>query len=219
LNPSDVGDIGALYGSLKPTITGRLARFRALWREGSDERLFHELVFCLLTPSARAHAAWETVCRLVSKGMLTADREPDPAALSEELKDVRFRFNKARALLGAHRLFCREGVFRVRERLTCLKTEQAKREWLAHSLWGMGYKESSHFLRNVGFYRDLTILDRHVLRNLARLGVIDDVPANLSRKRYLAIEEAMQEAASLLGMPASHLDLLLWYRETGEIFK
>lgn len=40
----------------------------------------------------------------------------------------------------------------------------------------MSYKEASHFLRNVGFGEDVAILDRHILRNLERLAVIDEIP-------------------------------------------
>ena len=61
------------------------------------------------------------------------------------------------------------------------------RAWLVREVKGLGWKEASHFLRNIGF-RDLAILDRHILRNLRRHGVIRTIPASLPEKRYLAIE-------------------------------
>lgn len=56
----------------------------------------------------------------------------------------------------------------------------------------MSYKEASHFLRNVGFGEDVAILDRHILRNLERLAVIDEIPKTLSPKLYLEIEDRLE---------------------------
>ena len=83
----------------------------------------------------------------------------------------------------------------------------------------MGFKESSHFLRNIGASLDYAILDRHILKNLNKLGVIEVIPKNLSKNKYLKIENKMQEFAKKINIPISHLDLLFWYNEAGEIFK
>jgi N-glycosylase/DNA lyase len=93
------------------------------------------------------------------------------------------------------------------------------REWLAETVRGMGYKEASHFLRNIGQGSEIAILDRHILRNLIRLGIIEGIPEGLVRKQYLQIEDRMRILARKIGIPLHHLDLVLWYRETGEIFK
>jgi N-glycosylase/DNA lyase len=61
--------------------------------------------------------------------------------------------------------------------------------------------------------------DRHILKNLKRLGVIDGVPDSLSRRQYLAIETKMKEFSEAVHIPMSHLDFVLWYKETGEILK
>ena len=45
---------------------------------------------------------------------------------------------------------------------------------------GLGYKEASHFLRNIGLSEDIPILDRHILKNLVLLGAIDKVPSSIS---------------------------------------
>ena len=83
----------------------------------------------------------------------------------------------------------------------------------------MGYKEASHFLRNIGFADDLAILDRHILKNLKIFGIIDEIPKSLSKKKYIEIEEKMRNLANEVNIPLSHLDLLFWSKETGEIFK
>ena len=83
---------------------------------------------------------------------------------------------------------------------------------------GVGYKESSHFLRNVGF-SDVAILDRHVLSVLHEHGLIDVVPRPPTRGRYLEIERKLEELAGKLGFTLGELDLYLWYLKTGEVLK
>jgi hypothetical protein len=61
--------------------------------------------------------------------------------------------------------------------------------------------------------------DRHILRNLKKLGVIDDFPESLSRRQYLTMEVKMKEFSAAIHIPMSHLDFVLWYKETGEILK
>ena len=84
---------------------------------------------------------------------------------------------------------------------------------------GLGYKEASHFLRNIGVGLDLAILDRHIIKNLKRYGVIEEVPKSLTPKKYLEIEEKMKEFARRIDIPMPELDLLFWSMETGEVFK
>ncbi|GAI37170.1 unnamed protein product, partial [marine sediment metagenome] len=92
------------------------------------------------------------------------------------------------------------------------------RGWLAENVKGVGYKESSHFLRNVGF-SDVAILDRHVLSVLHEHGLIDGLPRSLARGRYLEIERKLEELARKLGLTLGELDLYLWYSKTGEVLK
>jgi len=93
------------------------------------------------------------------------------------------------------------------------------REWLVRDVKGIGYKEAGHFLRNIGFDQDLAILDRHILKNLKKLEVIDVVPDSLTKKQYLAIEIKMKAFSEATRIPMSYLDFVLWAKETGEILK
>jgi N-glycosylase/DNA lyase len=66
---------------------------------------------------------------------------------------------------------------------------------------------------------DIAILDRHILRNLVRFGVIDKIPVSISKSKYLEIENLMRIFSLKLNIPLSHIDILFWSNETGEIFK
>jgi len=92
------------------------------------------------------------------------------------------------------------------------------REWLVENVKGYGFKEASHFLRNIG-YRELAILDRHILKYLVEFGVIEKVPKSLTKKNYMEIEEKFKQFSGRVGIPMDELDLLFWSLETGEIFK
>jgi N-glycosylase/DNA lyase len=94
----------------------------------------------------------------------------------------------------------------------------AVREWLVHTVSGLGMKEASHFLRNIGF-RNLAILDRHILKNLRYHGVLRTIPTTVTSGRYLDIEDKFLCFAGAVGIPMDELDLLFWSRETGEIRK
>ncbi len=206
----------AAYASIRDQIVARLSEFRHLWAEGSEEDLFAELVFCLLTPQSRARVCWAAVERLREANLLLKGNARD---LEEMLTGVRFKRTKAGYIVAARGIFMEGGTLDVRGRVGKFSTPSEAREWLVRTVKGMGYKEASHFLRNVGLGEDLAILDRHILKNLRALDVIEEVPSSLTRRRYLEIEGRMRDFSEAAGIPMAHLDLLLWYMETGEVFK
>ncbi|MCD6383251.1 MAG: N-glycosylase/DNA lyase [Thermoplasmata archaeon] len=204
----------SLYKDVRGEIEGRIADFRRLWREGVEEDLYSELVFCLLTPQSKARVCWRAVTSLKESGALF---NGDYSEVLRHLQGVRFKYTKARRVVSSRWILKHPGG--IRGFLEEFKDPFRMREELVRRVEGYGMKEGSHFLRNVGLGEDLSILDRHILKNLSLLGVIEEVPRSMSLKRYLEIEERMREFSRYVGIPLSHLDLLLWYRETREVFK
>jgi N-glycosylase/DNA lyase len=202
-----------LYAPVKTQIENRLGEFRQIWAEGIDEDLFRELVFCLLTPQSRARTCWAAVERLVRKSLIATGSAEE---IHKELVGVRFSERKAEYICLARKMFSSQSL---RATLEGFSSPFAAREWLVQNVKGLGYKEASHFLRNIGLGEELAILDRHILKNLMLLGIIKEVPASLSKKTYLDIEKRMTAFSENVGIPMGHLDLLLWYKEAGEIFK
>ncbi|MDT4896375.1 MAG: N-glycosylase/DNA lyase [Acidobacteriota bacterium] len=109
---------------------------------------------------------------------------------------------------------------RLRERLAGFTDEHARRDWLARTrdIKGLGYKEASHYLRNIGF-KGYAILDKHILRSLAELGVVQSPEPPPTRARYLETEERLKEFARQVRIDFDELDLVLWSMKTGEILK
>ncbi len=213
INNLSLEELRDIYAPVKEVIDARLAEFRHIWETASEEELFQELVFCLLTPQSKAKVCWKAVQRLARKGMI---QEKDACRIQEELVGVRFNQRKAEYICLAGEMFAKKSI---RSAIASFSNSFDAREWLVENVKGMGYKEASHFLRNIGLGEDLAILDRHILKNLMLLGVIKEAPSSLSKKAYLDIEKRMITFSGQIGIPMGCLDLLLWYKEAGEVFK
>jgi N-glycosylase/DNA lyase len=215
-NNPQIEEIRALYRAKEGEIFRRLEEFKAIWDTGTDEELFAELVYCIITPMARGKMCCTAVDAMVRTGVLfTGTREQ----IKGHLIGARFIHKKSAYIVAAREGFLHNNSVPLRSIIKTIGDDQEAREWLVEQVKGIGYKEASHFLRNVGFTRDLAILDRHILRNLFSLGAIEEIPDSLSKRRYLAIEKKMKAFSDSVQIPMGHLDLLLWYKGTGEILK
>ncbi|MGQ0798126.1 MAG: N-glycosylase/DNA lyase [Methanobacteriota archaeon] len=211
-----VDDLRREFASKEPEIRGRLDDFRRVGRR-SDRDLFHELCFCVLAIQTKARGSDAAVRGLVREKLLWS---ADERSIARWLRHrVRFHNHKASYLVRARDRFFADGRPALRAALDRLGSPEAARAWLVDEVDGLGMKEASHFLRNIGRGEDLAILDRHVLRNLVRHRVIGRVPTTLTPRRYVAIEARVRRFADHVGVSVAALDLLLWSRETGEIFK
>jgi len=204
------------YEHKRAEICRRLNEFKEMWRSGTEEQIFCELVFCILTPMARGTMCCAAVENMKSTGVLFRG---DCVEIAKELTGARFINKKSAYIVEARDKFLHGNPVSLRNILGKINDGYQAREWLVHDVKGIGYKEAGHFLRNIGFDQNLAILDRHILKNLKRLGVIDDVPESPTKRQYLAIELKMKEFSETIRIPMSHLDFVLWYKETGEILK
>ncbi len=215
-----IGEQLALLRGIHAEIAGRvderLSLFRRIQEHGSARDIFIELAFCILTPQSKARQCDRALRGLIERGLLFNGSYDE---LRAALNLVRFRNHKAEYLILARDRFIRGRDITLKRELMSRESVNEKREWLARTIKGMGIKEASHFLRNIGFGSEVAILDRHILKNLVLLGVINEMPKSLSPKRYLEIERLMKEFSLFAAIPLDHLDFVLWYRETGDIFK
>lgn len=132
------------------------------------------------------------------------------------------RYPRARAAyIAVTREFLLQNCdLRLRERLESFSDDIERRDWIAgtRDIKGIGYKEASHFLRNVGF-RNYAILDKHILRCMFELGAIDSPNPPATRARYIETERGLRDLACQLEIDFDELDLVLWSLKTGEILK
>jgi len=213
-----VETIRATHKARRKQIRARLREFGEVWQTGSDARLWEELVYCIFTAGASAQMGLrsiEAVRPLLKTGA--------PEAMTRSLVKARaHRYPNARpAYVVTTRDYLQQTFsMRLRDRLKGFRDPQERRDWLAKEprVKGVGYKEASHFLRNVGF-KGYGILDKHILRCLFELGVIESPKPPATRQRYLETEERMQQFAEHVQIDFDELDLVLWSMKTGEILK
>lgn len=148
-------------------------------------------------------------------------QEGSRESMTEALKG-RYRYIAARpGYVIVTRDFLREHCgMQLREKLAGFSDPIERRDWLARErrIKGLGYKEASHYLRNIGL-SGYGILDKHILRCLAEVGVIDDPKPPSTRARYIEIEERLRKFSIRIGIDFDELDLVLWSMKTGEVLK
>ncbi|RLG43663.1 MAG: N-glycosylase [Thermoproteota archaeon] len=204
-----VNDVKNLMRSeIKTTIGRRIGEFEKVGRS-SDAEIFKELCFCILTANFNAEKSI-VIQENIDNGFLTLSLEE----LEHKLRVLGHRYPRARA---RYIVEARKYVYNLKNRLRAFSSSLKAREWLAENIKGIGYKEASHFLRNIG-YKDLAIIDFHIADLLDRYGIIMK-PKTITRKRYLEIEEVLRLIAKELGISLAELDLYLWYLETGRVLK
>ena len=211
-----MNELPDILKNIKVDINNRINEFKLIWKEADEKRLFQELIFCILTPQSKAKNAWKAVSSLYESGILfNATSEK----ISNELNIVRFKNNKARYIIDTRNLFANSDGFKIRKLLNDAGDVFEKRKWLVKNVNGIGYKEASHYLRNIGFVENIAILDRHILKNLKIYNVINEIPKSISEKKYYEIENKMKGFSKKIEIPIEYLDFILWYKETKMIFK
>jgi N-glycosylase/DNA lyase len=213
-----VDSLHVAHAARRKEIRARLREFRRVWRTASDERLWEEMVYCIFTAGASARMglrAVEAIRPLLVKG-------PQQAMSRALVAAGAHRFPNARpGYVVITRAYLQDSFsMRLREQLKSFRDPYQRRDWLAREprIKGLGYKEASHYLRNVGF-KGYGILDKHIVRCLAELGVIDTPKPPTSRNGYLKTEDRMRQFAGDVGIDFDELDLVLWSMKTGEVLK
>jgi len=186
----------------------RISEFKRLGR-GSSREIFKELCYCILCANYSAERSMR-IQREIDDGFLTLP----PSQLIRRLREMGHRFPKTRAsYIVAARKYCDS----IKDVIASLKDPREIREWLVRNIRGVGLKEASHFLRNIG-YSDLAIIDFHILNLLDRYGLIEK-PKTMTKSRYLRIEDELRRLSRDVDLSLAELDLYLWYIETGKILK
>jgi N-glycosylase/DNA lyase len=156
------------------------------------ELIRRELIYCLCTPQSKAKRCWEAVQEISS---LPYYPEPVIAKILKD-KGVRFHNKKAKYINDNSLDTLVDLIDAILKSLPNNEANEKKiRHYLKNHIKGMGFKEASHFLRNVGFGDHLSILDRHILKNLENFNVITEKDSN-----YELIEEKMKLFSESLGI-------------------
>ena len=197
---------------VKAMVENRIAEFLEVY-EKDTYAWFEELTYCLLTAYSSAERGQVCVDALCDCGALMH------GSLEEVVETLRcqghrFADRRAEYIVEARRL-----ATKLKQTIQGFSKTSDARKWLVENVKGLGWKESSHFLRNVGYF-DVAILDRHIVSNMREHGLIqDDDRKGLTKRRYLEYERLLEYVAERVGMTLGEMDLYRWYRKTGKVLK
>ncbi len=199
---------GLKRSHVKIIIERRMKEFDELGKK-DDKEIFKELCFCLLTANFSAQGGIKIQKEIGDAFFYLSQDE-----LTEKLAKLGHRFPNTRAKFIFE---AREYKDKIKQVLGSFSDDKIARNWLADNIRGLGMKESSHFLRNIG-YKNIAIVDFHIIDLLIKHGIIEK-PKTLTKKKYIQIESILEKIAEKTSLNLGELDLYLWYLETGKVLK
>ncbi|GBD02829.1 putative N-glycosylase/DNA lyase [bacterium HR19] len=168
--------------------------------------LFGELCFCFLTANSSAELGIRIQKQIGDEGFFKLEEKE----IADILKKMGHRYPEIRA-----RYIVLARQFDIGK---VLKEKSGKRaREIVINLKGLGMKESSHFLRNIG-YDDIAIVDRHIYRFLVRHNLVPE-KNSISPSLYLLCEKTLENISAELGIPLSALDLFIFFKQAGKVLK
>ena len=203
-----------IHQEKRKIIRQKLREFRDIWKNANDKELFEELAFCICAGGFSAKGALGCVER-IRPILMTAS-----ANVISRIIGHRYPNERAKYLVHTRNYLKKELNFEIKKHIRSIREHDKRRDWLAKNkdIRGIGYKEASHYLRNIGL-RGYAILDKHILRCLTDLCVIDSPTPPTSRTKYLETEAKMKAFANQLDINIDELDLVLWSSRTDTIIK
>lgn len=200
-------------------IREKLSEFRSVIRRGNDGELFEELAFCIFTAGASARMGIKSV-EAVRPVMMTAKSAEQFSRLIIKNGAHRFPNARARYLLHTRNYIARAHGMEMKRLILSFKDPARRRAFFAENrdIKGIGFKEASHFLRNIGI-SGYAILDKHIMNCLFELKIVDDPSPPANGKMYVEIENKLKRYAKRNGFDIDEIDLLLWSEKTGVILK
>jgi len=193
---------------------------RALWRELSScvlgSQVPHEVARAATRELDRLGLLYSTTIETGLRRRKSLLQQIE-VVLSKPLNTAvgfrRYRFPKTRA----NQLASAWGIIRDRFGTLCQLLREVDdpvqvRMFLVDTVSGVGPKQASMFLRNIGFTYDFAVIDTHVSSFMLRTGLCDDLPSNMgSLPNYEYYETILKREAATLGYPVGIVDWAIWF--------
>lgn len=188
----------------------------------TEAELWRELACCVLSSQVPYPTAQAAAVRLESSGLLL-EKPTAPAALERAIGELlrlpfeidgamrRYRFPDSRALQLASSIFeVRRYSDGLGNLLNSFDDVELTRGWFVKHAPGLGPKQASMFLRNVGVSYDLAVLDRHVINYMMIVGLTADPTPVRRMADYRRDETILRDHAADFGLPVGLLDWAVW---------
>ena len=202
----NIKELKKYYKKRKAEIKKRLKEFESK-KNIKKENKFIELCFCICTPLSKAERVIQVINDKNKNLLLKGNKEK----IAKTLKGYeRFHNNKSKYIIESRK------KIKLLDNLP--ENGMEARDFLLKNFKGLGLKEASHFLRNIG-YKNLEILDGHIINCLHKLGVIKHKIRPGSRKEYGEMAEKFNKFSKKINISLDELDLLFWSSKTGVVLK
>jgi len=189
-------------------VNSRITEFAEI-KDKSSDKIFTELCFCIMTANCSAEKCIE-IHENIGDDFLNLSQYQ----LTNKFKELGYRFPNIRSKYIVEARCNKE---ELNKRIKSNEGENQLRDWIVKKIKGIGYKEASHFLRNIG-YKNYAIVDFHIVDLLVKHLLITK-PKTMTKKKYMEIEELLKDIGARLNLNMAELDLFLWNLETGKILK
>ncbi len=188
----------------------------------TESRLWTELACCVLSSQVPYETAQAAAVRLEASGLFLEEKVAPrdlEVALAELLRcpfDVngasrRYRFPDSRARqLTATIVEVRREAKGLSGLLGSFGDIEMARGWFVTNAKGLGPKQASMFLRNVGASYDLAVLDRHLINYMMMMGLTTDPKPMRRMADYRRDEVVLKDHAAGFGLPVGFFDWAVW---------
>ena len=194
---------------------------KASGRKQSEKALWKEILICVLSSQVRNEVAQVAANAIVKKTQLwTSKIEKIEKEIREILikplnvngNFVRYRFPNVKTAQIANAIN-RINYLDISISDIVYSNDSANdiRSKLIDKIPGLGYKQSSMFLRNIGRAYDLAILDTHIIDYMNLLEIDKEIDrAALTKRKYLIAEKKLKNYAEDLGYAVGYVDWAIW---------
>jgi len=197
--------------------------------QGNEEYLWYELVSCILGSKVPFEQAQAATSYLINKSLLSVNdclrngpefegriveslTQPIPLTVGMFSLNFKYRYPRLRAnhiRRTAESIYEKNGS--IKNMLDSTRDPSEMRIRIMQASVGIGPKQSSLFLRNIGFTDRLAILDTHVLRYMFLIGIINVRTKVVSTiARYQELEEHLRSYTTRLGANLAYFDTAIW---------
>jgi N-glycosylase/DNA lyase len=183
-------------------------------RCSSVRDVWGSLLFCILSSQVRAATATSAVQVILAEvpffeENLSSVDVYNKLGLILRRSDVRHRFPETRSKQIASSWFA---FAQIKDEfygyLDSFSAEKDARVAVADRFSGLGFKQASMFLRDIGYSARLCVIDTHILWYCERMS--SPLRGALTTRRYLEIEEYLLETADTFRIAPNIFDSAVW---------
>ena len=198
------------------------------WNNIPEEQLWNELVSCILGSQVRHEHSQCVIKYLISEDLLSiknlisngehferniqsALKKPIPSLLTKT-GSLKYRYPKTKAnyirRTGESIYLTSSSIRRI---IAPCVDERIARTRIMSVAVGIGPKQASLFLRNIGYAKNLAILDTHILKYMTFIGLVPQTLKTVSYlPKYEDIEGILNNYATKFKESLACLDTAIW---------